>query len=455
VPDPPWRTRRRGGENRGGGRAGEGGRAGFTGFLAAAERRLITALVVGVGCITLGVTAGLLFRAAGNVGASALPPAPVAAPGVPEAAPAAPEGAEPPGRRSFLARLLPPASEPIRAPRTPRSIEELARGMTTERKVAQLMLVGFRGVDETSSVFGDLRERDLGGVVVDSRNYADATQLATLLAGVFTVARETRHVPPFVLTAQEGGAYSELGGIPPTRAPGELDSPRAAARAAGAAARSLKLLGINGVLAPVVDVGTEGGGGGNRLYSDDPGAVAEFAAATVTAYQREGLLVAPKHFPGLGAATQPTEAGPATVGLSVRELVQRDLRPFAAAVDARVPAIVVGHGLYPADDYVLPASLSRGMSTGLLRRELRFGGVAITDDLASPGLTGAASIPDAAVDALRAGADMVWISRDRGDQEAAYVAVLNAVRKGEVSRRRLDEALMRVLRAKGSLRLVR
>ena len=419
------------------------------------QRRLITALLLGLNCIVLGVVAGYVFRAVGT--GDAPPPAPVAAPAFPEAAPASPEDTAPLGRRSFLSRLLPPPSEPVRAPRTPRSVEELARGMTTERKVAQLMLVGFRGVDQTSSVFRDLRERDLGGVVVESRNYASATQLATLLAGVFTVAREARHVPPFVLTAQEGGSYSELDGIPPTRAPGELASPRAAARAAGAAARSLKLLGINGVLAPVVDVGTEGAAaGGNRLYSDDPNAVAEFAAATIRAYQKEGLLVAPKHFPGLGAATQPTEAGPATVGLSVRELAQRDLRPFAAAVDARVPAIVVGHGLYPADDYAVPASLSRGVSTALLRRELRFRGVAITDDLASPALTGAASsVPDAAVDALRAGADMVWISGDRGDQEAAYVAVRNAVRKGELSRRRLDEALMRVLRAKGSLRLVR
>jgi beta-N-acetylhexosaminidase len=444
VPDPPWRTRRP-----------QEREEGFSGFLAAAERSLITALVVGVGCVTLGVSAGLLFRAAGAP--AALPPVPVAAPGVPEAAPTSPEGAEPLARRSFLSRLLPPSSEPIRAPRTPRGVEAVARGMTAERKVAQLMLVGFRGTDQTSSVFRDLRERDLGGVVVESRNYANATQLATLLSGVFTVARESRHISPFVLTAQEGGTYSEIDGIPPTRAPGELDSPRAAARAAGAAARSLKLLGINGVLAPVIDVGTEGaGGGGNRLYSDDPDAVADFAAATITAYRKEGLLVAPKHFPGLGAATQPTEAGPATVGLSVRELAQRDLRPFAAAVDARVPAMVVGHGLYPSDDYALPASLSRRMSTALLRRELRFGGVAITDDLASPGLDGAtSSIPDAAVDALRAGADMVWISGDRGDQEAAYVAVLNAVRKGEISRRRLDEALMRVLRAKGELRLIR
>lgn len=293
--------------------------------------------------------------------------------------------------------------------------------------------------------------------MVEARNYVDRQQLATLLDGVATVARKARNAPPWILTAQEGGPYSELADLPPARAPGRIGSPREAARAATSAARTLRAIGLNGVLAPVLDVGAEGAGtGGRRLYSDDPDRVAEYATATIGAYRRAGLLVAPKHFPGLGAATQPTEAGPATVGLSVGELAQRDLRPFAAAVDTRTPAMMVGHGLYPPDDYAVPASLSPQISTGLLRRELRFEGVAISDDLASPGLTGVApSIPDAAVDALRAGADMVWISGDRGDQEAAYVAVINAVRKREIDRRRVDEALLRVLRAKERLGLIR
>jgi beta-N-acetylhexosaminidase len=407
-------------------------------------------------CIALGIVGGQLFRAADEP-PPALPAAvPTGAPPLIRATPASPPAGAPLARGSFLARLVPPPAEASTSARTSQAVEDLARRLPLERKVAQLMLVGFTGTDQSASVVADLRERDLGGVVVEARNYRQAGQLAGLTRALTSTARQASHLPPWILTAQEGGSYSQIPDLPPSRAPGRISSARSAGRSAAAAARSLKLLAVNGVLAPVIDVGAEGAPvAGTRVYSDDPDAVAQYAVATIDAYRRAGLLVAPKHFPGLGGATQPTETGPATVGLSVRELAQRDLRPFAAAVDAGTPAIVIGHGLYPFDDYALPASLSRRAATELLRRELRFTGVAITDDLASPALVGtSASVPDAAVDALRAGADMVWISGPRADQEAAYGEILNAVRKGKLERRRVDEALLRVLRAKGRLRLI-
>jgi len=326
-----------------------------------------------------------------------------------------------------------------------------------DRKVAQLFLVGFEGVDRTSPIFAELRARDFGGVAIESENYLDPQQLAGLAGGMATTARDAKHLPPLVMTAQEGGAFSEIADLPPAKAPGRIGTPRQAARSAARAGRSLRALGINGVLAPVIDVGTDGSSqAGVRIYSDDPDRVADYARATIESYRSARVLSAAKHFPGLGAATQPTEAGPATVGLSLQELVQRDLRPFAAAVDARAPAVVIGHGLYPADDYASPASLSPAISTGLLRRDLGFRGVAIADDLQSPAIAGVtSSVPNAAVDAVKAGSDMVFISGPRGDQESAYVTVLNAARSGEIPRRRIDEAVLRILVVKRDLRLIR
>ena len=145
---------------------------------------------------------------------------------------------------------------------------------------------------------------------------------------------------------------------------------------------------------------------------------------TVAAYRAQHVFSAVEHFPGLGATDQSTEEGPATVGLDLDELRARDLIPFEAAIDAGVPAVVICHALYPINDFTVPASLSRSIATGLLRRELGFTGVAITDDLADPAITSSYSVPDAAVQALRAGADMLYISGPAGDQQAAYVAVL-------------------------------
>jgi beta-N-acetylhexosaminidase len=187
---------------------------------------------------------------------------------------------------------------------------------------------------------------------------------------------------------------------------------------------------------------------GERAYSDDPQQVASFATASVRAYRRERVFSAAKHFPGLGSASQSTEEGPANVGLSLADLRSRDLIPFMAAIRAQVPGIVVGHGLYLADDSVTPASLSRRFVTDLLRGELRFRGVAITDDLANPPITSQSSIPEAAVRAIKAGADMVFISGSPADQRAAYRAVLRAVREGDVPPTRVNEAVLRILAAK-------
>ena len=140
--------------------------------------------------------------------------------------------------------------------------------------------------------------------------------------------------------------------------------------------------------------------------------------------------------------------GPANVGLSLQELSQRDLVPFRAAIAAGAPAVLLSNALYAPDDFVVPGSLSRKISTDLLRRKLGFEGMAITDDLSDPSITALGPIPGSAVKALAAGADMLYISGSQSNQEAAYRAVLSAVRRGDLPRARLDEAVGRVLSVK-------
>jgi beta-N-acetylhexosaminidase len=206
----------------------------------------------------------------------------------------------------------------------------------------------------------------------------------------------------------------------------------------------------------VVDVGSESGSPlSARIYSDQADEVSGYADAVVRAYRAKRLFSAAKHFPGLGAADQLTEIGPATVGLDLDALRKRDLLPFRAAVEAGVPAVVLSHALYPMNNFTKPASLTRSIVTDLLRNEIGFAGVAITDDLADPAITTSYSVPEAAVMALQAGADMLFISGSPGDQQAAYTAVLRAVERGRLPRRRLDEAVLRVLHAKWDYGLIR
>ena len=370
----------------------------------------------------------------------------------------------PPGRGtpqeriSFLAKIVPAARSQRggAAPSFPRSVAGLARRLSVERKVAQLFLFGFRGTDATAEIFGRLRRLDLGGVVIAGPNYLDTVQLAALAGEVRVVASEARHVPPWVFATQEGGELNSFPDLPPVSTPSDVGSAAEAGDGASQSAAALRALGVNGVLGPVVDVGTEAGSVlGARVYSDDPAEVATYAEATVGAYRDEHVFSAVKHFPGLGASDQSTEEGPATVGLGLEELRERDLIPFEAAVDAGVPGVIVGHALYSFNDFTVPASLSRQVDTDLLRRQLRFKGVAITDDLADPAITAIHTVPDAAVRALRAGADMIQISGSAGDQQAAYVAILRAVQRGAIPRRRLDQAVGRILLAKQDYDLIR
>ena len=363
-------------------------------------------------------------------------------------------------RVSFLARIVPPPAERERSgagAAVPRSVADLARRLPVERKVAQLFLFGFRGRDLNSEIFGRLRRLDVGGIVVAGPNYTDVTQLGSLAGEAAVIASKKRHVKPWVMTSQEGGELNSFPDLPPAAPPADVGSAAEARAMARGSASALHRVGVNGVVGPVVDVGgaETGSALGARVYSDQPDEVAAYAEATVGAYRAEHLFSAVKHFPGLGATDQSTEEGPATVGLGLNELRERDLIPFAAAIDAGVPGVVIGHALYAINDFTVPASLSKAVVTDLLRREMHFKGVAVTDDLADPAITTIHTVPDAAVRALRAGVDMLYISGGVGDQQSAYVAVLRAIQRGRIPRGRLDEAVGRILLAKQDYGLIR
>src|SRR3954451_20776373 len=355
---------------------------------------------------------------------------------------------------SFLERLIPPPSEAVAGPRAPRSLADLARRLPLERVVAQLFLFGFTGKDSTAPIFDELKRLDVGGLVVDGGNYESAQQLAGLTAQLSAGATSAHHLPPFVMAEQDGGDYSQFADLPPTLAPGDYKTPADAAGAFTSAVSTLNALGINGLLGPDLDVAARDSAIGARAVSDSPAAVSGYARRTIASCRQLAVLCAPKHFPGIGTADTPTDEGTAQIGLPMAQLLQRDVLPFVAAAKAGASAMVVGEGLYEPDDFVTPAALSTKIINGLLRGRLRFAGVVITDDLADPGVSSLAQVPDAAVDAIKAGADMVYISGELSDQEAAYTAVLNAVRSGKLSEARLRQSLLRVLIVKRGYNLL-
>src|SRR4051794_4593335 len=361
-------------------------------------------------------------------------------------------------RRSFLEQVIPGGGSGLPGAAGDRSIAAAVRTMSVKDKVAQTMLLGFNGSGSSPPVVALLRRRALGGIVIRAENYSSPGQVRALAGRATLVARRAKKDPPLVWAPQEGGAFNALGSAGPAKAPGEAaGSVRMAAHEILSSGRKLSRLNLNGVLAPVVDVGAADNTDplGMRAFASAPRPTAQFATAAVNAYKRAGLMSAAEHFPGLGGATQSPDDGLASVGLSLAQLRKRDLVPFAAAIRAGVPAVVISNASYSPDDFVTPATLSRAVSTDLLRGEMHFRGVAIADDLSQPAITTSMSVADAAVKAIAAGADMVYISGTKRGQAAAFRSLLAAAKSGAISPARLNEAVTRILTMKREYGLVR
>ena len=316
--------------------------------------------------------------------------------------------------------------------------------VSEEEAAARLFLVGFGGTRGSDPAVRRLGLRDWGGVVIERHNARSPRQVRALARAIRSDAAGWGSAqPPLVAIRQVGGAASSLPTLPPPPQPDQAVA-REARRAAVAAGRALRGLGVELTLgAPVADLATVSGPAASRGFSPDPAVAADLVAAAVSGYRAVGLASAPGSFPGEGAASQDPIDGPATVGLSLAELRERDLAPFRAAVAAEAPAMVMSDAIYAAWDDAGPASLAPE-AYDLLRRGAGFGGVAISGDLnAATAVTGGTAA-EAAVDALRAGADLLWVPGDAAEQEAAYRAVLEGLRSDPVLRARAAEALGRV-----------
>lgn len=342
------------------------------------------------------------------------------------------------------------ASEAEPEPALTGPVAELVADLSPEQLADQVLLLGFEGTDASSPFLDQVRARQLGGVSIDRQNWLDSASGTALVGGIRAAGREGDRIPPLIVTSQEGGPYRALADLPPTQTQleiGEIGSVAEAEDWATETAAALAAAGFDLNLSPLADVATLDSALADRAFSDDPFAVAQLTAAAVRGCRAAGIACAALHFPGLGAASQDTSRGPATVGLDPESLAARDLVPFDAAFAERVPAVVLSLAIYTTYDPVTPGALAEPVVTGLLRERLGFDGVAITDDLGAGAVRAGRSVDEAAVEALAAGADLVQIGSPQ-DQARVRESILAALSSGELPEARLREAAARVLELK-------
>jgi len=322
--------------------------------------------------------------------------------------------------------------------------------MSVRSLVGQMFVVSVGGTEPNYYINKMIRERNIGGVLLFGYNMKSEAQTKALTGTLQELSMKTGPaIPLFVAVDQEGGEVSSAPWVsrqPAAAQVGARGDPAQAREVAEQMGRELLRAGVNTDLAPVVDTGF-GAAIGTRSFGEDPKLVAEMGVASVEGFESAGVVSAAKHFPNHGPATSDSHVNLPVVDHDRRKLRSYDLPPFEAAINAGVPMVMVGHLLYPAVDPERPASLS-SEAIGILRGELGFDGVVVTDDLAMAGATGGGPPARAAVEAVEAGADLLLISSPPQQQADAYDAVVEAVESGEIPRERVEASVERVLRVK-------
>jgi beta-N-acetylhexosaminidase len=319
---------------------------------------------------------------------------------------------------------------------------QAAEAMPLERQVGQLLIVAFPGTTPPRYVLRALREDRAAGVILFGGNAPSAASVRAATARLQRAAGGDA----IVCLDQEGGDIRTLAFAPSAVGQARQPTPGAARAAAAATARALRGVGVNVVLGPVADVATGVGGAGSfmagRAYPGDAARVAPAVRAAVGAYERAGVAATLKHFPGVGGSTANTDDASSAIALPRARLVA-DLRPFR---DAGAPLVMLGHARYPALDARRIASQSSAIATRLLRDELGFEGVAITDSLeaqASLDTTGG-DVGAAAARSLRAGADLLLMTGP-GSFPLVRDALLSRARRSPAFRARVAESAARVI----------
>jgi len=320
------------------------------------------------------------------------------------------------------------------------------------REIGQLLIAGFDGHQISPELRSLAREFGLGGVILFARNVVEPEQVAEL---AFDASRLTPELPCWVSVDQEGGRVARLKAPftewPPMATLGRSGDVELADRFARALASELKSVGITLDYAPVLDVHTNPKNPviGDRALAEKAEHVARLGAAIVRALQTEGIAACGKHFPGHGDTSTDSHVELPLVEHPPERLREVEFAPFRAAIDAGVATIMTAHVLVPALDERRPASLSSAIVRDLLREELRYEGVILSDDLEMKAIAAEYEVPSAAVLAIEAGCDGVLICSGHHDtQAAALEAIIHAVEDERVPLRRVEDALKRQRRAK-------
>jgi len=358
--------------------------------------------------------------------------------------------------------LLFPNLVPAQEKSAPDYIERRIQRMTLDQKVGQLFIVGFPYASLNKDLTDFITANKPGSFILFKRNIKSLEQVRDFNSDLVRLSYKINGLPPLIAVDQEGGNVSRLPISPPppnALALGQTGSPLLAEEMGFQIGTFLREVGFNMNLAPVLDIVDPAGLSfiGVRSLGSDPKMVAEMGLSISKGFHRAHVIPTAKHFPGTGAIIKDPHNVIVENNSSAAALHERDLVPFKKFSEIGLAsAVMMSHIVYPALDSTRePASFSTKISTELLRNELQFKGLTITDDLQMKGSRLVLTPSEAALKALKSGSDMVMLTWSFKEQLAAFKRVQRAVKSGELSEEDLNQKLRRILSVKAFANIYR
>ena len=352
-----------------------------------------------------------------------------------------------------------PSQEEIQQPKKEIDpIEEQVKNMTLEEKIGQMVIIGLDGYtmdDNTRKMIGDDR---VGGFILFGENVKSSDQLLALVNSLKSTNSKNK-LPLFISVDQEGGRVNrmpaEFKNFPANQTIGKVNNGDFSYEIGSILGEEIKALGFNMDFAPVLDINSNPKNLviGDRSFGTNAEVVSNLGIKTMKGIQTSGVIPVVKHFPGHGDTSVDSHIGLPSVDNDMNRLKSFELVPFNDAIKNGADAVMVAHIVLNKIDSQNPASLSKTIITDILRTQLNFNGLVITDDMTMGAIVKNYTISNAAIKSVNAGSDIVLVCHGHDNEVAVIDALKKAVEEGTIPEERINESIYRILKLKYKYKL--
>lgn len=334
----------------------------------------------------------------------------------------------------------------------------LLKEMSLEEKIGQMIFAGVDGTTFDSHALILIHDYKVGGIIFNKKNFSSAEQTIQYLNKIRN-ENTSNKIPLFLGVDQEGGIVAKLPGnltpIPTNLEIGKVNNTDFSNSIGQLLGKEVKAYGFNMNFAPVLDINSNPNNPviGNRSFGNSADLVSRLGIATMKGIQSENIIAVVKHFPGHGDTSTDSHLELPRVNKSLEELQQLELLPFQQAITEGADVVMIAHILLPNIDSTNPSSMSKVVISDILRNQLQYDGVVITDDMTMEAIIDNFDIGDASVQSVKAGSDIVMVAHGFENAADIFESLKTAVENGELSEERIDESIIRILQLKEKYQL--